>query len=503
MHIVYMGAEVPGWYKLLSSQGVENFGVSYNGLRKRLPKTKEYRLSEHLPEGRIFLDSGGFTANKEPDSHTLSEWREYNEEYITFVEKNIDAIDTICEFDCLALGPNFMREMREEFWDSIPRDKFLPIWHEAFGIKSLEALAEKYPRVGVTDATLKGSLNLTPRLNQLVQKYDTKLHGIAMTKPDELRNIKFDSVSSTSWLSPSKYGDTIVWDTNKLVRYPVAYKEQSRLRHSALFTRAGFDAEKIRQDDSTEVLKFTIWSWTQLENSLNKRGNLTLLSDKRDEVEEPPKADIDGDTPINSALEVLNKGGSVNRGPERREDSDYRLLPVLQFKDMEITKDDGTTAIEQVAMVNSRSMRVCDSCALSDVCPEFRPGFECAYKFPIELRTPADYKQAMDGLLEAQMGRAMFGKMSEDMRGGYPDPNVSQEFDRFFKMAKLAKEIQDSGNYVKITAEGRGAGVFSKFFGNELEQKVNPQPLESKNKSETDLFLGGIIDAEVIEGEKS
>lgn len=503
MYIVYMGAEVPGWYKLLTSQGVENLGVSYNGLRKRLPKTKEYVLSEHLPEGRVFLDSGGFTANKDPGSHTLSEWRDYNEEYITFVEKNIDALFTVSEFDCLALGPGFMREMREDFWDNIPREKFLPVWHESFGIKALEALAEKYPRVGVTDASLKGSLNLTPRLNQLVQKYNTRLHGIAMTKPDELRDIKFESVSSTSWLSPSKYGDTIVWDTNKLVRYPVAYKEQSRLRHSALFTRAGFDADKIKADDSTEVLKFTIWSWKQLEFNLNRGSNLALLLGKRDEVEEQSKADIDGVTPVNSGLEVLNKGGSVNRAPARREDSDYRLLPVLQFKDMEITQDDGTSKIEQVAVVNSRSMRVCDSCALADICPEFQPGFECAYKFPIELRTPSDYKQAMDGLLEAQMGRAMFGKMSEDMRGGYPDPNVSQEFDRFFKMAKLAKEIQDSGNYVKITAEGRGAGVFSKFFGNDLEQKVNPPVLESKNKSESDLFLGGIIEAEILDGENS
>jgi hypothetical protein len=40
---------------------------------------------------------------------------------------------------------------------------------------------------------------------------------VALTKPDVLRVLPFNSAASTSWLSPAQFGDTIVWDGQRCV----------------------------------------------------------------------------------------------------------------------------------------------------------------------------------------------------------------------------------------------------------------------------------------------
>jgi hypothetical protein len=78
---------------------------------------------------------------------------------------------------------NGSRPGREDFYEDLPEDKFLPIWHSEWGVDELDKLAQRYKRVGVTQTDLDGR-NLTPVLNEITRKYGTLLHGVAMTKPD-------------------------------------------------------------------------------------------------------------------------------------------------------------------------------------------------------------------------------------------------------------------------------------------------------------------------------
>jgi hypothetical protein len=74
-------------------------------------------------------------------------------------------------------------------------------------------------------------------------------------------------------------------------------------------------------------------------------------------------------------------------------------------------------------------------------------------------------------IVEMQVQRVAFARFSEELNGGYPDPNVGQEVDRLFKLLKTVKELDDSSSFIKMTLEGRsgGAGVLSSIFGDKAQ----------------------------------
>jgi hypothetical protein len=273
VHLFLGGSEIPGWRKMLAEEGVETVSLSYMGLRRRTKFTRPWLIEDnYLDSQKVFLDSGAYTVNKaDDDKYSVGELKDIAAHYEAFVQQNIDSLHMVSEFDAVVLGREWIEARREDFYEDLPEDKFLPIWHSEWGVDELDKLAQRYKRVGVTQTDLDGR-NLTPVLNEITRKYGTLLHGVAMTKPAEMAAVNWDSVASTSWLSPSQYGDTIVWTGRELKRYPKKYKDQARKRHRTLFTEAGFDADRIEAGENDEVLRFTIWSWQQLAASIDTTG---------------------------------------------------------------------------------------------------------------------------------------------------------------------------------------------------------------------------------------
>jgi hypothetical protein len=84
------------------------------------------------------------------------------------------------------------------------------------------------------------------------------------------------------------------------------------------------------------------------------------------------------------------------------------------------------------------------------------------------VRTVADRQALMTGLIELQTGRVAFGAHVEQVRGGYPDANVSQEFDRLLKAFQVQAELEDDRDFFEVTMRGKGGGaggVMSALFG--------------------------------------
>ena len=510
MRIFFLGAEAPDHRKLLVDAGINNIGLSFAGLYdKRLPKTKSYTLSDKFPgDQNLFVDSGGYSANNAAEKRTVAGWKAYSLTYQDFITHNIDRIEFCSEFDCLVLGQEWIQEQRSLFYDHLPREKFLPIWHPQTGFGELERLAQEYERVGISESAILSAGNIAPRLNGLIQKYGVLVHGLSMTKPDEMRNIKFDSVASTSWISPMKYGDTIVWDGTRLHRYPKKYKAQARKRYKTLFEREGFDAEAILNDEFQEVTRMTLWSWQRFEDSVNgsKRVVAPVLSDNSEDYADSLDAENDPGDVDNKALDV-RKPEPVNKEPvTRRPDSERTIIPVLGFasRETEVMDEDGNmkTVSTNVPVISRNSLRICDTCYLADRCPAFKPGNDCAYNIPIEVRTKEQLMSLLTGMIEMQTQRIMFMRFAEEANGGYADPNLSQEEDRLFKMVKDLKEIEDNREFMKINVEARGgAGVLSRLFGEEraaVLHQVN-QPLDPH---QTDVYARQIIDAEVVSDDK-
>jgi hypothetical protein len=109
---------------------------------------------------------------------------------------------------------------------------------------------------------------------------------------------------------------------------------------------------------------------------------------------------------------------------------------------------------------------MCDTCFVAANCPAFKPQNTCAFNLPVEVKTKEQLAALLNAIIEMQGQRIAFARFAEEINGGYPDPNTSQEMDRLFKMIKTTKDLEDSSSYIKMTVEAKnGGGVLSQIFG--------------------------------------
>jgi len=155
-------------------------------------------------------------------------------------------------------------------------------------------------------------------------------------------------------------------------------------------------------------------------------------------------------------------------------------LPVFgtDFNTVVEKDEQGNDVIKDVTMVrsNANSLRMCDTCFVAANCPAFQLGNTCAFNLPVEIKTKEQVRSLLNAIVEMQAQRVAFSRFAEELNGGYPDPNTSQEMDRLFKMFKMIKDLEDTSSFVKMTVEARNSGgVLSQIFG-ERAQNLNELP---------------------------
>lgn len=483
MRLYYSGSEIPAWKDLLSSQGITTMSLSYVGLARRSKKALELDISSYYPEGtQIFLDSGAFSFNRENSDLTLAEAQETAGKYMNFVQDNIDKVELVSEFDAQVLGYEAIKNYRETFFDGLDPVKFMPIWHAAYGLSELEKLCSQYEIVGVTQADMKDT-SLIPVLNNMSRRYQVRLHGVAITGKKMLRSVKWDSVSSASWRSPSAFGDTILWDEgiHDLRRFPKDSKAKRRsYRH--IIESAGFDYQKIEDDDSTELLKLSVWSWDQFIRTLTTDDSARI-----DNFPDSGYGEVDILQPDNRNTEL------VRREPENRETV---LIPVLgaKYRENSETKD-----LETVLFKRSESMRICNTCFLRDKCVMYKTDANCAYSIPIEIKTKQDLADLQNTLVEMQVHRVLFMQMAEDIDGGYADPNLSSEMDRLQRMIKAKNDAdkQVFSMHIEASNSAAGPGFMEQLLGSDNVSKL--RALEAPVPADELIKGSEIYDAELVD----
>jgi hypothetical protein len=264
-------------------------------------------------------------------------------------------------------------------------------------------------------------------------------------------------------------GETIVWDGTKLVRYPKKMKEQARPRYKAVYEKAGLDFAKIMEDDSVEVARLALWSYDQFEERFNMANNPFLMPEDDDELVTNSDIMHSDNNAETDPVVVENKGGYM-RKLEVRDSSEMATLPVFGVEVKTVVEQDenGYDVIKDVPIMrsNSTSLRMCDTCFVAANCPAFKPQNTCAFSLPVEVKTKEQLAALLNAIIEMQGQRIAFARFAEEMNGGYPDPNTSQEMDRLFKMIKTTKDLEDSSSYIKMTVEAKnGGGVLSQIFG--------------------------------------
>jgi hypothetical protein len=480
--LIFGGVEIPSNRTLLERNGVTNVMLNYWGLCKRgLPKTKAYMVGEQfLPDMKVWVDSGATQADKAGLSKR--ELEEYAANYEEFVALNYDRIEGWVEFDSQAWGLPRILQNRAAFEND---PKMWVVWHDTYSTLLVGEWAAQYQNVAIPGTAIENVPFLSGLVRAAKAQYGTSFHALATAKPDNLRQIPFDTASTLSWISPMRRGETIVWDGSKLVRYPKKMKDQARRRYARIVSDAGLDFEKFVSDDTLEATKVAIWSYLQLEASMDKdkkkngfrviKGDLPsieeMLVDNNDESLYTGLMDLD--------LGASNNKGSVERKKvEPRDPAEKVNLPVFGFESKTIVDADNN--LKEVAVVRSQqsSLRQCNTCFVAANCPAFKPDNMCAFNLPVEVKTREQLKDLLTAIIEMQGQRVAFMRYAEEMSGGYADPNVSQEIDRLFKLVSNMKDLESNKEFVQITASREtSGGVLSAIFGDRasaLREMQNP-----------------------------
>lgn len=477
--IIFGGVEIPSNRTLLERSGVQNVMLNYWGLRKRgLPKTKAYLIGEHfLSDMKVWVDSGSTQADKA----TLSqrELEEYAADYEEFIALNYDRIEGFTEFDSDKLGMPAVIQNRAVYEND---PKLWVVWKESYGQPVLRKWASEYQNIAIPYDTIESVTNLSGMTRGLRQATGVNFHALATAKPDNLRQIPFSTTSTLSWLSPMRRGETIIWDGVKIVRYPKKMKDQARKRYKHIVEQAGLDYDLFVSDDTLEATKVAVWSYKQLEK--------TMADDKDNIISFPKEKLVDNnDDTLYTGLMEMGWGASDNKGVEvrkneraevvQRDPQEVVAMPVVGYQMKTVVEDD---TLKDVAVVQSTptTLRQCNTCFVASNCPAFKPDNTCAFSLPIEVKTREQLQALNTALLEMQAQRVMFMRFAEELNGGYADPNVSQEIDRYQKMLKNMKELDESKEFIQITAQRQAAGgVLSAIFGDraqvlkEMEQPLN------------------------------
>lgn len=495
MDLFFAGTEQGMWRDLLYAEGVRHMSLSFMGLRRRVKRLDRWRLAEKFPaDVKIYLDSGAFTLNRPDSTITASEASNLRDDYLAFVSANIHDLEFASEFDALVLGHDAIFDARETFWNALPDRKWMPVWHADYGASNLTALADSYGRLGVLQDDAGG--DLTPVLNRLSGQ--TRLHGISMTEMVMLREIKWASAGSTSWLSPSRYGDTIVWTGRELKRYPRDMKETGRKRHRTWLREQGFDTDLIEADDSKELLRLSIWSWRKYADSINGVSEVTTPPETpaAESVELAPPPVVTPFPNMWNDIGPTEGGVTLQMGVEVERPRERQLLPVIGFDYETINAGEPSERREARMTTPSVPLLQCNTCFMKDKCPAMQPDQDCVYEIPVHIRTPAQLDAVEASLLEMQVQRVLLMRIIEQREGGYVDANLSLEIGRAWKM------LQDRGSgkdTVKLTLEAGGAaataGMISRVFG----ERAGARLTELEPPRDTQTVVAEVLEAEVVD----
>lgn len=449
--IVYLGSEVPSNRLILEECGVRDFGFSfYRAWKRGLPKTKTYLLGDHFQEGARIYVYNGAPADEVSD--------EYLREYDSFLKSNETYIRYIYGDDVA---------------DAEDLSRKIIVWDATTGKQGLEKLVDLgIQNIGIKGEDIETNPFLAASTQNLAYEDGASFHAIATAKPDNLRQVKVETASSLAWLSPMLRGETIVWDGAKLMRYPKRMQEQARPRYTHIYERAGLDFDKIMNNDAKEVSKLAVWSYQQYE-----ARNMTDIYDNSE--------DIVGTELVEATPVDIDKSGGQMRKLNPRSEAEMMPLPVVGY-DIEtvVEEENGHTVIKDLPVLRttSVSLRQCNSCIVASTCPAFTKDSACAFKLPVEVKTKDQMKALINAVIEIQGQRVLFAKFIEDLNGGYPDPNVSKEVDRLFKIIKTTKELDDSASFIRMTVESKASsGVLSALFGDRANVlKELPQQLDEE-----------------------
>jgi hypothetical protein len=440
--IYLAGAENPSHQQILASCGATKVSVNVTSLLRR--RTSSWSLDMPYADW---------------------EWVAYCDSPATEGDLQ-EVLDSVSKPPVWVIGP--------ESWNKW--DNYLPLWNgegsmpihidsglvvtdRVFKSKELKKRALSSRRAGSTLGTITGSTDQTIG--------------------------KFDIVISGAWWSSMKYGETQVWDGQKLHRYNAERQGEVRTRHMEDMDRLGINSELVLMRDPDETARLAVVSWQFYGEKLSSATIIPFP--KKSIVCNQGENDMDFSGSDPGLLDIPTPRGRHQT-----------IIPVVGMSSITSTErlGDGSEILEEQAIIRTvpESIRSCDNCFLaSSGCPGFQLGASCAYSIPVEIRSKDQLQAVMQAMVELQTQRVLQARFAEEIAGQELSTEVGREMDRLFSSVEKMRDIMDNRESVKMTVEARGrSGVLSRLFGDRVgtNARMLSQPVDSED------VLDAVLDEE-------
>lgn len=214
MSIVISGVEGKTYWDIVVNKAKMGFVLmSYHYLQSKKGDFLKERIEEN-PHVKVFIDSGAhtFLTNEKYLDMPNEFWEDYLEKYTAWLIKNKDYIFACANLDLEAIvGNELVDEWNDKYFKKVEEAgiQVCYIWHSPRGEIGWEEMCRKHSYIGLsiqndTDTTLQ---KLMKKI-KVAQKYNTRVHGMALTKTDILVRVPFFSADSS-----------VDGDSKVLVRY--------------------------------------------------------------------------------------------------------------------------------------------------------------------------------------------------------------------------------------------------------------------------------------------
>lgn len=448
------------WADALASLGARAICLPYGQVMRKKQDDVRRLLETYKQAGVwVMLDSGAQSLSGTSVGEELFD--DYCLQYVSFVERYRDLLDAWVEFDPIAYIPlETVAAWRNRWKDAGLTDKLVVMYHG-----EADVLDGTYKNVGLPAGEPDSyySKFFRERL-PAIRDQGIRVYGRGVTRATVLQ-LPWFAIDSTTWSAWSRWGHMYFWNVaaTRLEVYaqPDAPDAEARaqLRLRELDRRNIWpEADKVglsddlRKLDGWAVDRWNAYQWIQLQRHMELQvTNSYWLSDEEKRALVQQRRDgnrtavVVGGVPGAFAAEMANGRQA--------------------------------SALLQVG-------RYCDSCAVADKCPVYRPGGECGLSQLRPINDTDDMVAALQQLLSIQLDRVQFAAMVERLNGGYLTKDVTENAKMFFDMLKAVKDLSSNQTEVTLTAKG-SPGIISRVFGSLIEDakkgavEQKPEPIRT------------------------
>lgn len=163
---------------------------------------------KHINKYKLFmLDSGAFSYINGKNTNNV-DWDEYIESYAEFINNHNIKLFMELDIDSV-VGIKEVERLRNKL-ERLTNKQCIPVWHKSRGKDYWLKMIKEYDYVaigGIVTKEIKPSeYKYFHWFIQQAHKNNCKVHGLGFTNLKGIREYKFDSVDSTSWLSGNRFG---------------------------------------------------------------------------------------------------------------------------------------------------------------------------------------------------------------------------------------------------------------------------------------------------------